>query len=151
MTKKEALLKAASYCAYQERSQKEVRNKLFELGLYSDEVEVVIVELIAENFLNEERFAIAFVGGKFRVKKWGRNKILMALKQHDISDYCLKKGMEEIDEEEYRNALLHILKSKGRQLKDKDAFVKKNKMARHAIAKGYEPELVWELLKQMDS
>lgn len=135
------------YCAYQERSQKEVRNKLYELGFYGDEIEELIVELIAENFLNEERFAKAFAGGKFRVKKWGRNKIEMALKQHNISAYCIKKGLEEIDEADYMNALEGIIQKKSEAVHESNPFIKKNKVAQFAISKGYEPELVWGILK----
>ncbi|MEQ8925876.1 MAG: RecX family transcriptional regulator, partial [Fulvivirga sp.] len=87
LSPKEAKLKAADYCAYQERSQQQVRDKLYTYGLYSEDVERILSELITENFINEERFAIAYAGGKFRVKKWGRNKILQGLNQHRVSNY----------------------------------------------------------------
>ncbi len=77
-TQKQALIKAESYCAYQERCQQEVRDKLYSWGLHEVQVENVIAELIASNFINEERFAKAYAGGKFRIKKWGRVKISIA-------------------------------------------------------------------------
>lgn len=121
---------------------------MYELGIYRDDAEELIVELIAENFLNEERFARAFAGGKFRVKKWGRNKIEMALKQHDISAYCIKKGMEEIDENDYRQALSSILQKKSEAVREPNPFIRKNKIAQYVISRGYEPELVWNTLKE---
>ncbi|MEQ6121769.1 RecX family transcriptional regulator [Reichenbachiella sp. MALMAid0571] len=148
MTRKEAKLKLANYCAYQERSQKEVRNKLYETGLCKDEIEEIISELISENFLNEERFAKAFIGGKFRIKKWGKNKILMAIRQYDISDYCIKKGLQEIDSDDYINTLEQIITAKNDNLTENNVFVKRNKLAKYAMSKGYEAELVWDFLKQ---
>ena len=102
---KEAKLKAADYCAYQERSQQEVRDKLYSYGLHQDEVEDVLADLIVDGFISEERFARAYVGGKFRMKGWGRRKILQGLQQHRISEYCIKKGLEEIDAEAYYQTL----------------------------------------------
>ena len=148
MTRKEAKLKLANYCAYQERSQKEVRNKLYETGLYQDEIEEIISELISENFLNEERFAKAFIGGKFRIKKWGRNKILMAIRPFDISDYCIKKGLQEIDPDDYNNTMEQIIIAKNKGLSEDNIFVRRNKLAKYAMSKGFEAELVWNFLKQ---
>ena len=79
-TPKEAKLKAADYCSYQERSQQEVRNKLYTYGLHKDDVEDILTDLVLEGFINEERFSTAYVGGKFRMKKWGRLKIIQGLK-----------------------------------------------------------------------
>ena len=93
--RKTAKLKAADFCAYQERSQQQVRDKLYDYGLHFDEVEEILTELIMEGFINEERFARAFIGGKFRMKKWGKQKILQSLRPHKISEYCIRKGMEE--------------------------------------------------------
>lgn len=142
----EAKTKAMAYCAYQERSQQELRDKLYDYGLHMDEVESLIAELIGENFINEERFAKAYAGGKFRIKKWGRYKITQGLKQHRISGYCMRKGMAEIDPDEYFSTLQELLSKKKSTLKDKDPFVLKTKLARHAIGKGYEQDLVWEAI-----
>ncbi|NTW31098.1 MAG: RecX family transcriptional regulator, partial [Bacteroidetes bacterium] len=95
-TKSEALKKAANYCAYQERCQQDIRNKLYQWGLHSQEVEDLIATLIGENFINEERFSKAFSSGKFHILKWGKIKIKNELKQRNISEYCIRKGLEEI-------------------------------------------------------
>ena len=93
------------YCRYQERCHQEVRNKLYELGCTTHEVEQQLTRLIEANALNEERFARAFAGGKFRMKQWGREKIKQQLKLRKISDYCIRKAMTEIDENEYEKTL----------------------------------------------
>jgi regulatory protein len=93
LTPNQALIKAQMSCAYQERCQQEIRDKLYEWGLHSNEVENIIADLISTNFLNEERFAKAFAGGKFRIKKWGKVKIKIELKKRKISDYCIRKGL----------------------------------------------------------
>jgi len=147
LTKSEAFVKHSKYCAYQERSQLQVRNKLYELGLNTDEVEDIIADLINENFINEERFAKSYVRGKFRLKKWGRIKIEQGLKQHKISNYCLKSGFQEIEEEDYMSTLKSLLDSKLLALNESNEFIKKQKAARYLMGKGYEPELIWEFLK----
>ncbi len=149
LTPKEAKLKAANYCAYQERSQKEVRNKLYEYGLYRDEVEEVLTNLIIDGFINEERFAKALAGGKFRIKKWGRNRIRLALKEHNISDYCIKKGLAEIEEDEYQNALEALIAKASDQSPETNIFKKRDKISRNLIYKGFEPELVWKAVKEL--
>ena len=99
------LLKAASYCAYQERCHNEVRNKLADWGVYGLEADQVILQLIELNYLNEERFAVAFAGGKFRVKQWGRLKIKRELKVRGVSDYCIQMAFKEIDADDYFETL----------------------------------------------
>lgn len=145
----EAVTKLARYCAYQERSQQEVRDKLYSLGLHHDDVEVAISKLITEGFINEERFARAYIGGKFRIKKWGRVKILEGLKHHRISDYCIKKGFEEVREAEYDATLKQVIIKKSESLKEKDAFVRKQKVARYTIGRGFESDLVWEIINSV--
>ncbi len=141
--------KIARYCAFQERSHKEVRNKLYTYGLYQSEVEEAISRLIGDGFLNEERFAKAFAGGKFRIKKWGRNKIVNALEGHGVTPNCIERGLREIDQPAYLDTLSGLLKKKLSQLKEFDSFKKRGRAARYAIGKGYESELVWRLLKEL--
>lgn len=143
LSEKEAKLKAADYCAYQERSQQEVRDKLYSYGLYTDAVEEIISDLITEGFINEERFAKSYCRGKFRLKKWGRNKILQGLKQHRVSDYCVRQGLAEIDEGEYLKCLADLAEKKKAQLKSEDPFIANRKTASYLIQKGYEPTLIW--------
>ena len=146
-----AKLKAGNYCAYQERTQQEVRDKLYGIGLYSDEVEQVLAELITENYVNEERFAKSFAGGKFRLKQWGKKKIVYALKQRNISPYCIEQALKEISDEEYERVITQLVERKSNQLQG-DIFIVKNKIARYLVGKGFENELVWSIVnKQLDS
>jgi regulatory protein len=146
---KDILLKASSFCAYQERTQQEVRNKLYEQDVDKDLIEEVIVKLIEENFLNEERFAKAYAGGKFRIKRWGRNKIVQELKQKGLSAYCIKKGMEEIDSKDYENTLEFLIDKKEKEEKEKNVFKRKDKISKYLIRKGYEPDLVWDKINEV--
>lgn len=150
-TYEEAKVKAWAYCAYQERSQQQVRDRLYEYGLNPEEVESLIAELISENFINEERFAKAYAGGKFRIKKWGRHKIRQGLKQHRLSDYCLRKGMAEIDPDEYYETLQELLRKKKEGLHEKDPYALKNKLVRYAVGKGYEQDIVWDAIREVMS
>lgn len=147
----EALEKIRRYCAYQERSHLEVRKKLYEYGLFREQVDDLITRLITDGFLNEERFARAFAGGKFRMKKWGRLKIEKALEAKGVSRNCIRLGLSEIDETAYRQTLKEILKTKASQTDTVDLFQKKNKVSHYALQKGYEPELIWEILRSEDT
>lgn len=146
----EAREKIRAYCVYRERSQHEVRQKLRSYGLQSATTEELITELIQENFLNEERFARAYVRGKFRMKKWGRRKIEQGLQQHQLSQYVWKKALEELDAQEYGETLRQILLDKWRHTRDPDTFKRRGKVAAYAIRKGYEPKLVWEELREWE-
>jgi len=142
----EAKLKAASFCSYQERYQQEVRDKLYSYGLHQDDVEDLLSYFISEGFVNEERFARAFAGGRFRLKKWGRNKIELELKHRHLSGYCIKKGLEEIDNLEYNNTLDTLISKKSASLPEMDNFTRRNKIANFLIRKGFESNLVWDAL-----
>lgn len=142
----EALQRLRRYCAYQERCHQEVRKKLWDWGFDAEDMDKVSSQLIEEGFLNEERFAKAVAGGKFRTKGWGKKKITEALKQKGVSAYLVNSSLKEIDEKEYRQKLKELLEKKERSLKGETILAKKQKLARYAISKGYEPELVWELL-----
>ncbi|MFY8035888.1 MAG: regulatory protein RecX, partial [Cyclobacteriaceae bacterium] len=143
-----AFAKIQQYCAYQERSHKEVKNKLFEYGLYSSEVDDLISKLIVEGFLNEERFAKAFAGGKFRIKKWGRLKIQQELEMQGLTKRCVAIGLKEIVASDYRKTLKSLIQKKSAQTSEQNPFKRKNLIARYVISKGYEPELVWGILKE---
>ncbi len=145
----EALQKISHYCAYQERSHKEVRNKLYSYGLHKADVERILTQLITDGFLNEERFAKAFAGGKFRMKKWGRNKIIHELESQGITPRCIEKGLREIDEGHYRATVEKLIRNKLAHIEDSNLFKIRDKVARFVIGKGYEPELVWVILKEM--
>jgi regulatory protein len=126
-----------------------VKYKCLELGLRGEEVDEVIAELVSENFLNEERFARAFAGGKFRSKQWGRKKILAELKQRQVSAYCIKKGMEEIDEEAYEQALTMLATKKYESLRGEELFKRKYKVVQYLLQKGYESELAQPIVEQI--
>jgi len=147
MTQKEALQKMAKYCAYQERCQSEVRQKLKSFSLCEEEIESIICELIDQNFLNEERFAKAFVRGKFNQKDWGKNKIKQHLFQKEISAYCIKKGLEEINESDYLDTLERLAHRKKGTLEFSNQFNLNQKVARYLIGKGFESDLVWDYLR----
>ena len=149
-TPKEALLKAASYCAYQDRTQQEVREKLYSYGLEHDDVEELIVRLSQEKLIDEERYAQSYVRGKYSLKKWGRRKIMQGLKAKGISDYCIKQGMKEIDPEAYEQNLLHLLEKKNATEKEKNPFTRRQKLSYYLLSKGYENDLVQDALKNLD-
>lgn len=150
VTPEEAMNRIARYCAYQERSHQEVRNKLYSFGLRTSDVEMLLSRMITDGFLNEERFARAFAGGKFRLKKWGRNKIIHELEALQVSSRCIRSGLEEIDQKTYLRTLEGLLKKKLATLDEPNPFRRKDRAARFVIAKGYEPPLVWELLKELE-
>ena len=149
LTPQQAREKIQRYCAYQERAHEEVRNKLFQLGVFGTDADEIITALILEGFLNEERFAKAFAGGKFRLKKWGKLKIENALEKKGISKNCIRYGLKEIDQEDYLDTLKKILEAKAEVLLEENLYVKRDKLSQYAILKGYEPELVWRFLKEM--
>lgn len=144
LTFKEAKLKAAAFCAYQERTQQEVRSKLYNMGLYGDEVEELIVELITEGFINEERFVKTYAGGKFRIKHWGRLKIETTLQAKGISKRCIEAGLNGIDDEEYLEKLDFLIRKKISTIKDEDEIKTKYKLANYLLSKGFESPLIWE-------
>lgn len=150
-TPQEAFVRLCRYCAYQERSHKEVRSKLFTLGLYASEVEAVITRLITEGFLSEERFAKAFAGGKFRMNKWGRQKIKRAMEDHGLSPRFIQYGLKEIDASSYTRTLSALLSKKLKSLHEPSMIKRRHKAAAFVIGKGYEADLVWEILKEIDA
>jgi regulatory protein len=145
-----AMRKAEEFCVYQERCQSEVRSRLYDWGLWQKDVESIIAELISSGFINEERFAKSYAGGKFRIKKWGRKKIILALKQKNISEYCIKIAINEIDPKEYAKTLQEIITKKIKETKEKTPLRLRAKLAAYAISRGFESELVWDLLNKKD-
>jgi len=149
VSKDEALKKMQRYCAYQDRCHQEVRQKMIDMGVLPDWREEVMVELIQENFLNEERFARSYVRGKFRMKQWGRRRLLRELKQRNISDYCIRKSFEEIDETAYRETVDALIQKKVALLQETDIYTKKNKVAQYLLRRGFEASLVWERIHKI--
>jgi regulatory protein len=149
ITKEQAFQKIKHYCAYQERSHKEVKEKLYSFGLYKVDVEELMSRLIEEDYLNEERFACQFAGGKFRMKQWGKVKIEHELKQKQISAYCIKKGLKEIPDDDYQQTLHRIAEKRYQSLKGEDLYVKRGKLTEYLIMKGYERAMVVEMVKKV--
>jgi len=147
LTKEQALQKLKHYCAYQERSHAEVKEKLYSLGVWKKEHDEIMATLIEENYLNEERYAIAFAGGKFRMKQWGRVKINYELKQKQVSLYSIKKAMKQIDEEEYQRVLQKLAEEKYASVKGDQYLVRKKKTMDYLLQKGYEPALIQNVLQ----
>ena len=147
ISKEQAFQKAKHYCAYQERCHSEVKEKLYGFGLRKIEVEELLSKLIEEDYLNEERFAALFAGGRFRLKKWGRVKIKYELKQKQVSEYCIKKGLKVIDDADYMQTIQKLFDLKSKELKhEKNHFIKKKKIQDYLLQKGYESELIRNLL-----
>ena len=142
----EAKLKAASFCAYQERYQQEVRNKLYSYGLSSSQVEELLSYLISEGYVNEERFAKAYAGGKFRMKKWGKVKIENELSRRNISKYCIGKALEEIENEEYIDVINILIEQKTRATDEENPLRQKKQIADFLTRKGFESVLIWDIL-----
>ncbi|MDO3643302.1 regulatory protein RecX [Mucilaginibacter sp. L3T2-6] len=147
---KAALAKAEHYCAYQERAQQEVRDKLYEWGLWPDAVENIIGELISTNFLNEERFAKAYAQGKFNQKGWGKNKIKQGLKFKKVPDVLIKKALQAIPDDDYRLALEAILTKKARTIEEKNNLKRRFKLQQYALGRGFENDLILDILKTSD-
>lgn len=144
---KVALEKAAKYCAYQERCHWEVERKFKEWNIDEEIQEEVISELIQQNFLNEERYAKAFVQGKVNIKKWGRYKIKMELQSRHISTYSVNKALQEIDEEKYILNLQELLRKKSQTVIAQNDFEKKMKLLKFLSSKGYETEIINEQIE----
>jgi regulatory protein len=142
-TPEQSISKIKNYCAWQERCHAEVRDKLYSYGLNTSETEQLLSELIAENYLNEERFAIQYAGGKFRMKQWGKNKIRQALKTKQVSDYCIKKALAQIDADAYYTTFQKLVAEKLKSLSsEKNHFIRKKKLRDFLLQKGFESDLV---------
>lgn len=149
LTLEQALAKAKHYCAYQERNHTEVKEKLYAFGLRKAEVETLLSRLIEENYLNEERFARQFAGGRFRIKKWGRVKIAYELKQKRISPYNIRKALEEIDEVQYQALVRKLVADKWKKLKNEQHITRQFKTQQYLLQKGFESNLIKAALAEL--
>jgi len=146
----QALQKLRHYCGYQQRCHSEVSDKLFRLEVGKKDHDGIVATLIEEGYLNEERFAIAFAGGKFRVKQWGKQKIKHALLQKKVSEYSINKGLSEIDSEEYRAVLKKLGEEKYASLHQQELAPRKRKTMDYLLQRGFEPELINEVLEAVE-
>lgn len=148
--KEQARLSIRRFCAYQERAQQEVRDKLYEYGMSKDEVEEILSDLISENFLNEERFAVQFAGGHFRIKGWGKVKITHALKQKRVSTYNIKKAMQSIDLDAYEKTLESLATKKWNSLKGERGLSRMAKTQAFLYQRGFEPQLIQPVIQKLN-
>ena len=146
---KQVYPKIANFCAYQERTHDEVRKRLAKFFVLPDDAEILITQLIEDKYLNEHRYAQTYAGGKFRIKKWGKTRILHELKRKNLSEYSIRSAMMEIKETDYRETLQKLAQKKLESLTSKESnkLILKKKLATYLIQKGYEQELVWETVE----
>ena len=144
----EAQKKLENYCAYQERCHKDVRTKLREMKMIPEAVDKIMVHLIQNNYLNEERFAKAFVRGKFRIKKWGKNRLVRELKFKEISRYSMDSALKEIDEDAYQQTLDELVQKRIAQVEEKNVYKKKRKVVDYLLYRGWESHLIYEKLNE---
>ncbi|MFM9908471.1 MAG: regulatory protein RecX [Chitinophagaceae bacterium] len=151
-TKEQALQKIKQFCAYQERCHYEVKEKLYAYGIHKQQVEELIAQLIEEDYLNEERFAIQFAGGRFRMKQWGRIKIAYELKQKQVSTYCIKTALKQIDETDYIKTLCKLVEKKWNSIEKEESnkFSRINKTTEYLLQKGYEAALIKEEITTLE-
>jgi regulatory protein len=148
LTKEQAIQKLRQYCGYQERCHSEVKSKLYDLGVRVADHDEIASKLIEENYLNEERFAIQYAGGKFRMKQWGRQKIKYALKEKGVSEYCIKVALKQVDEE-YDQVLSSLANKKYQSLKSEQYLVRKKKTIDYLLRKGYEANVVYKIVAEL--
>ena len=146
----EAIKKAENYCAYQERCHQELKNKLLSMNMIPEVVDIVIVHLIENNFLNETRFAINFARGKHRIKHWGTLRIVRELKLREISEYNIKQALKELDLEEYQSNFDILSEKHWLQMKDKNQWTKRKKFCDFLLRKGYESDLIYAKVKTLE-
>jgi regulatory protein len=149
LTAEQALQRAKLYCAYQERCHAETKQKLYSFGLFKNDVDGILSNLIEEDYLNEERFAAAFARGKFRMKHWGRMKIMYELRQKNVSDYCIKKAVKQIEEDEYLKVLEKLKEEKFAELANEESdLIRRKKVTDYLMQKGYERNLIFSIIKE---
>ncbi len=150
-TLEEATRKLEGYCAYQDRCHKEVLTKLQHMGMIPLAIDTIVSHLIKENYLNEERFAKSFARGKFKIKKWGKNRIVNELKFRDISRYNIQTALREIEGPEYFNTLDNLAKKRLNQITEKNIQKRKKKLADYLLYRGWESHLVYDKINELIS
>lgn len=148
-TLQEAKSKIEHYCAYQERCHKEVHQKLRNMGMIPAAIDQIMSGLIQENYLNELRFAQAYARGKFNIKKWGKHRIIRELKAKNISQYCIKAALKEIDPEAYIKTFKELSYKKGISLTAHPLVQQKKKLTDYLLYRGWESHLVYEKIQEL--
>ena len=148
-TVEEAKKKLEYYCAYQDRCHQEIDRKLHEMKMIPEAKEILILHLIENDFLNEERFATSFARGKFRIKKWGRKRIVRELKIRNISNFNIKRALSTIDDLEYENVFNELSKKRLANLKESNKYKKRKKLADYLLYRGWESQLVYKKVTEL--
>jgi regulatory protein len=148
-TVQDAKRRLERYCNYQDRCHKEIEQKLKEMRMIPDACEAIILHLIQHNFLNEERYAKSFARGKFKIKNWGKFRIVNELKQKNISKYNIESALKEIDDETYHSKIKFLAVKKYELLSEPNAFKKKQKLIDFLMRKGFENYLVYDVVKEI--
>lgn len=151
VTPEMAYPKIRHYCGYSERCHYEVREKLFSFGLFQKDVEILLSRLIEEDYLNEERFAVLFAGGHFRQRKWGRTRIVYALRQKKVSEQNIRRALKEIDETEYLATLQKLAQTKWKSLTNEQYMNREAKTTAFLLQKGYERPLIQQAIGTLKS
>lgn len=143
MNKDDAFNAVQKYCITQDRCHSEVRNKLLQLKVYGQELEEIMADLISDGFLDEERYARSYVRGKHKMNSWGKMKIKQGLKIKKVSEYCIRKGLEEINDVEYQETLAKVLLKKIGYNRSIDLpYNEIQKLISFAMNKGYEYDVI---------
>ncbi|WP_445748166.1 regulatory protein RecX [Polaribacter sp.] len=143
-TVQEIQQKIAQFCVYQDRCHKEVEEKIKSYDLIPEARELILLNLMKDNFLNEERFAKSFARGKFRIKHWGKNRIVNELKMRDISSYNIKTALKEIDEKEYISTIYKITENRNNVISESNPYKRKKKLIDFLLRKGFETDLIFK-------
>lgn len=151
LSKEQALQKIKQYCSYQERCHREVKTKLYTYGLYKRDVDEIIANIIENNYLNEERYAIHFAGGKFRINHWGRKKIQYALQQKGVSSFIIKIALKELNEPAYLKTIHTLASGKWNSLATERDLIRQAKTQAYLLQKGFEPALISQAIKTIRS
>ncbi|QXP72296.1 RecX family transcriptional regulator [Polaribacter sp. R2A056_3_33] len=141
--------KLENYCVYQDRCHKEVEQKMHEYKLIPEAREMILLSLMKDNFLNEERFAKSFARGKFKIKSWGKQRIVRELKFRDISAYNIKTALKEIDEKEYVQTIYRITENRNEVISESDIYKRKQKLIGFLMRKGFESELIYKVVAEV--
>ena len=141
--------KIENYCVYQDRCHKEVEQKMKEYNLIPEAKEMILLSLMQDNFLNEERFAKSFARGKFRIKNWGKQRIVRELKFRDISAYNIKTALKEIEEEEYVKTIYSITENRNNVISEPNIYKRKKKLVDFLMRKGFENELIFKTVNEV--
>jgi regulatory protein len=141
--------KIEQFCVYQDRCHKEVEQKMRDYELIPEAREMILLSLMQDNFLNEERFAKSFARGKFRIKSWGKQRIIRELKFRDISTYNIKTALKEIDENEYLETIYRVTEKRSNSISETNSYKKKQKLIAFLMRKGFENELIFKTVNEV--